>query len=131
MKISLTILISAVLLTGCGILPQKYDNNEYEMWVRLYVQSQQLNKSCEVSTLADINNQLSQMYTETQVVKVYAMHTPNNAEVSKIADIIANDIVEMQEVYKSEHNVVYCNRKTELLSSKIGEMVKVLPKKKR
>ena len=102
------------------------------MWVRLYVQSQQLNQACDVSTLSEINNHLSQMYTETQVIKVYAMHTPNNPEVAEVAGIVAKDIIEMQEVYKTnEHNVTYCKRKSELLSSKIDTMVKVLPNKKR
>ena len=120
------------LLFGCGVLPQRYDNNEYEIWVRMLVSAQELKTDCETASITAIDNRLASMYTETQVAKIYANYTPDNPEVSTAANIIANDIVEMRKFYrKNEHNVTYCKRKASLIEAKIDTFAKTIPERNR
>lgn len=130
MKITIVALI-LLTLGGCA-LPQKYDNNEFEIWVRMLVSAHELKSDCATATKADIQHRLTSMYTETQVAKYYAAYTPNNPEVSKSADIILNDIVELHNFYRNnDHNVTYCERKADLLARKIDAISQVVPGKKR
>lgn len=131
MKTLLSVTLISVLLVGCA-LPQKYDNNEYESWVRMQVLTEELVALCETGSKAQIDAALAELRREARISEVYAQYTPRNAEVSTAAGIIAEDVNEIREFYAgNDHNVTYCTRKADLLGKKINTMVEVIPQKKR
>lgn len=120
-----------LLFVGCGLFPQPYDNNEYEMLVNLSVQTEELHDNCQTNN-TNIIIDLLELQSEARVFEVYTEHTPNNDEVAQVATVFKEDIAQLLESYAdNEHNRVYCERKTDLMLKKLEPMLQVIPTKGR
>ena len=121
-----------LLLAGCGTITNPYDNNEFELWVRMLYNSQELEKQCETAPKLEIYQRLSDIYKDARITQLYAEYTPLNEEVEIVAAIVANDVEEMRDFYRTnEHNVTYCSRKTALLTKKIEAIIEQIPERLR
>jgi len=124
--------VLAVFLVGCGALPQKYDNNEYEMLVRFAVKTEMLKESCD--NPEQVQLLLSDLTYESRVIDLYAEHTPANAEVATVTKILADDIKQFKAALartKTGHSRIYCKRKADIIYKKVDEVIKTVPKKLR
>ena len=130
MKKLLLIASFAVILAGCGAIPQKFDNNEYEMLVRFAVTVEELNEQCDDANA--IRMALPLIRKESRIIELYAENTPRNNEVHQVAKILAADIKQLTVHYGLKlHNKTYCKRKTDFIVKKAKTMLKAIPKKKR
>lgn len=120
--------ILILALSGCGTVQNPYDSTEYELWVRMLYSAQELNGRCGTDPKLKLYERLNEVYKEARVMSLYADYTPINDEVATAATIIANDVDEMREFYRTnEHNVTYCSRKTALIVKKIEAIVAEIP----
>ena len=127
-----TIISLTFFLVACSFFPQKYDNNEYQQIARIQVLVENLNELCRETSDNSIKKLLSKLKFETRVLEVYASNTPNNEEVARFSQIIANDIRQFEKYYRNNtHNKFYCEKKSKLVLKKIHSMNKIIPNKER
>lgn len=113
-----------LFLVGCGTVTNPYDNNEYELWVRMLYNSQELEMQCETAPKAEIHSNLTRIYEDARLASIYAQYTPLNSEVFTVSEILVKDADELREFYRiNDHNVTYCSRKAALMTKKIEAII--------
>lgn len=120
----------AVLITGCSLLPQKYDNNEYELLTRLEATALIMNENC--GDEERIKQLIPRLDYDARVLHTYAFYTPRNTDVYGIVDILKTDVQEFKSQYdKGRGNKTYCTLKTSLFLQKVRDTLEVVGNKPR
>lgn len=119
-----------VFLTGCELLPQKYDNNEYELLTRLEATALIMNENCADTDF--VASMIPTLEYDARVLHTYAFYTPRNTEVYEVVDILKNDVLEFKQQYeKGAASRTYCTLKTELFLEKVRTTLEVVASKPR
>ena len=120
----------ALFIAGCGLLPPKFDNNEYELLSRLEATALIMNENCGNNEF--VESMIPTLEYDARVLHTYAFYTPKNTEVYEIADILKNDVTEFKEQYEEDKaSRTYCVLKTELFLEKVRTTLEVVAEKPR
>lgn len=107
---NLIILSAILLLSGCTLFGAKFDNNEMASVARIAVESKLAAETCS-DTLSTVRA-IRSLKKEAMFFETYTKHLPDNNESHKIAIIINETILEMEERYKtSDPSIGYCKIK--------------------
>ena len=100
------------------MLSQTYDNNEYEMLAKIEVTTSLMVEHCDDSNI--ILTYVPLLEYDTHVFQTYTKYTPNNSELSTIADILRTDVDQFKKQYfDGKATSTYCKIKTKLFLNKI------------
>ena len=125
-----TVLIIVAFLVGCTLLPQRYDNNEYELLARLETNVAMINERCDDE--AFVESRLSDLEYDARLLHTYTFYTPSNVDVYNIVDILRQDVLEFKHQYeKDEATSTYCNFKTKLFLQKVRSALEAVGQKPR
>ena len=75
----LTITIT-LFLAGCSIFPQKFDNNEMEMFADFAAQTEELKFQCKSDDGIQVEDMLPKLRVLARKIELYSRFTPNNKE---------------------------------------------------
>jgi hypothetical protein len=116
-------------LSACSLIPQQYDNNEYEMLARLEANVAMINEDCSTEY---VESRLGVMEYDVRTLHSYTFHIPRNKDVHEIINIIKDDVLEFKTQYdKKQGNKMYCTIKTKILLEKIQDAMKAVAGKVR
>lgn len=109
------IILLAALFVAAGCQTTAYfDNNEYASLVRMEVFAQYANETCDQPQVAV--RYLSQLEFESNVFATYTEFRPKNEETAELANIIRENIEEMEARYAvGVPSTLYCQQKTSFL----------------
>jgi hypothetical protein len=124
-----SIVIAFIFLTGCTYLMEPdYDPKEYLLFVEYTADIKKLQDNCNKDQSV-IVTALEELTHKGRILETYSEFLPNNAEVTKVVNIINNDINEMQE--KQSLSEFYCKTKTKLMITKATRMLEVVARKRK
>jgi len=97
------------------MIAPKYDNNEYELLVRLEVDSRLLVADCEDPEL--VRARLRSMVDTSEMFFTYTFYIPHNDDTYNLAQIVRKNISELDARYKKESppSRTYCGIKARVL----------------
>jgi hypothetical protein len=127
-----TLIIASLvlLLSGCSLLPQQYDNNEYELLARLETSAVLLNQKCDDEQA--IKRLIPTLEYDALLLHTYTFYTPRNVDVYQIVDVLKNDMLEFKKQYDNGNgSKTYCSLKTELFLKKVRTALEVVANKPR
>ena len=117
-------------LTGCGLLPATYDNNEYLLLAQLEANTVMINKSCDDN--AYVESRIPDLEYDVRTLHSFTFYIPRNTDVYDIVDILQGDVLEFKEQYeKGKGNKTYCTIKTKIFLEKIRETMEAVANKVR
>jgi len=129
-NILLTVALSLLLL-GCSLTAQKYDNNEYKMLVHFVVSIEEVKAQCSEDG-SFVRSSLPALRFNARMIEKYSEYTPDNPEVQLVSKILRDDIDQLIAFYdKNKHNKTYCRIKTDLILRKAERILEAVGKKKR
>lgn len=127
LMISLTLV---VFLAGCSVLPQVYDNNEYELLARLETTVRLMQDDCAERDI--ILGELPRLIHDAELLHTYTFYIPRNTDVYKMVNILRDDVREFEAQYeKNADNPLYCKLKTKAFLTKVRRSLEAVAKKKR
>ena len=116
MKKLIVLWLVALLIAGCDIVPQFYDNNEYLILAEIETSSRLLHGEC-VDTNYNISQRVNTLYEKAEVFRTYTFYQPQNEVVAEQANIIADNIGELRQRYRrGEPSESYCQLKAEAIT---------------
>jgi hypothetical protein len=119
-----------VFFTGCSMLPQKYDNNEYELLARLETSVVMISEQCDSEQ--HVNSLMPTLEYDARLLHTYSFYIPRNTEVYGIADILMKDVLEFKNQYeRNTATPTYCKLKTKLFLSKVRTALEAVAQKPR
>ena len=125
-----TALFFVLLLTSCSLIPQQYDNNEYELLARLETNVAIINEKCDDE--AFVESRLFDLEYDAKLLHTYTFYTPSNVDVYNIVDILKQDVLEFKHQYeKDEATPTYCTLKTKLFLQKVRSALEAVGQKPR
>ena len=120
----------ALAITGCGLFPQVYDNNEYQLLAQLETSVQLIDENC--SDPDRVRDYMPRLVYDATLLHTYTFYIPANTEVYGMADILKKDVREFEAKYKNgEPKPVYCKLKSKLFLKKVRRALEAVAKKKR
>lgn len=129
MKKMIAGLVLVLAITGCA-LPQKYDNNEYELLARLETTVRLMSDDCDDPQL--VTNRLPVLINDAELLHTYTFYIPKNTEVFDMATILRDDVREFETQYeKGEAKPLYCKLKTKAFLTKVRRSLEAVAKKQR
>lgn len=124
MKIKLFLL--SLLLSGCSLLPQQFDNNEFHLLATIETEARLMN--CQ--SYKSVNYSIDILHYKTELLTTYTKYTPKNNELHEIAKILRDDINELKYQHDiGDSDVVYCSYKKHFLINKVQQALKTTGKK--
>lgn len=112
------------------MLPQRFDNNEYELLSHIETKVRLVQDVC--SEDARVKSALRPLVYDVELLYTYALYTPNNPEVFEVAKILRDDVKEMQGRYeRGDASATYCNLKTRAMRIKTSAILNAVGKKPR
>lgn len=125
-----------LMLSGCGLLVNTYDNNEYQLLVDFTIATEEAMVEClseeENESKEDLHKLLKVMEIKIRRLELYTRYTPKNTDVHEVAKILSKDVDQIRMFYKhNKHNDLYCARKTSMMVDKADAMLKIIPTKKK
>ncbi len=128
-KLLLTITL-AVGISGCSVMPQYYDNNEYELLARLETSVRLIQEDC--AKPEEVVEQLPTLIHDAELLHTYTYYIPKNTEVFDMATILKDDVREFEAQYeKGAGNTLYCKLKTKAFLEKVRLSLDAVAKKQR
>lgn len=130
MKKLLIVATLTMFLVGCSLIPQKYDNNEYELLARLETSAVLINQNCDDEQT--VKSLIPALEYDALLLHTYTFYTPRNTDVYEIVDILKGDVLEFKNQYeKGKGTKTYCSLKSELFLKKVRTALEVVAKKPR
>lgn len=112
------------------MLPQAYDNNEYELLARLETTVRLIHDDCD--DVEKVTAKLPALIHDAELLHTYTFYIPRNTEVYKMANILRDDVREFEAQYnKSEATPLYCRLKTRAFLIKVRRSLEAVGQKKR
>jgi hypothetical protein len=107
-----------LILSGCSLLPPKYDNNEYMQFAKLETHSRFLREECSDPMLVKVR--LDQMLWDAELLNSYAFFLPRKSDIFDISVILTQDVREMVKRYNTGENpsITYCKIKSKVFTTK-------------
>lgn len=129
----ITTIAAIVLLSGCAALfPQKFDSNQYSMFVRVQVAAEQMAVACSGDYPEVLINNMLVLDSTTRQLTVFSKYLPDNSETYETATILQQDVVEMLERYgdpeQEQPSVAYCELKANGIADKAERWLEALGK---
>ena len=125
--------ITALLLlglAGCAMIPQQYDNNEYELLARLEARTVIINENCDNEDV--VKSHIEALDFDARTLHSYTFYIPRNTEVFEIAEILKNDTKEFKDQYDAgKGNATYCGLKTKIFLKKVRDTMEAVAQKPR
>lgn len=119
-----------LVLTGCALLPQNYDNNEFGLLARIETNGRLVKESCE--SPAAVTPRLNAMVEDVELLTTYTFYTPNNSETYQSAILIKDDIYEFRNQYTSgKATPSYCKIKSQVIVIKTQRVLESVGQKPR
>lgn len=120
----------AVVLVGYSLIPQYYDNNEYELFARLETSARLIQYNCNDDE--KVISQLPELIQVSELLYTYTKYTPQNDDVHQMAKILRNDINEFNQQYiTGKDSVLYCTLKMKTFIKKTNRALEAIGKKER
>lgn len=118
------------MLTACSMVPQYYDNNEYELLARLETTVRLMQDDCSNPTV--VNSMLPTLIADAELLHTYTFYIPRNTEVYQMADILRDDVRQFEAQYDSGgRNHLYCKLKTKTFLVKVRRVLEAVAQKNR
>lgn len=117
-RLTIASILALTLLSGCSVLPSRYDNNEYELIARLDTTVSFIQENCDDETY--VKEKLDTLHYDARLLETYSFYIPMNTTTFEMAKIFKDDVEEMKAQYdKGAASPQYCNIKTGLMKDKI------------
>lgn len=130
MKNTVTALLLTLGLAACGMVPQKYDNNEYELLARLEARTVIINENCDDTEV--VKSHIEALDFDARTLHSYTFYIPRNTDVFAIAEILKNDTKQLKDQYDAgKGNAVYCELKTKIFLKKVRDTMEAVAQKPR
>lgn len=130
MRTAIAAIALSILVAGCGLIPQKYDNNEYELLARLETNASIINERCDDT--AFVESRLPDLEFDARLLNSYTLYIPRNTDVYQISNILRDDVNEFKAQYeKGEATPSYCKIKTKLFLKKVRDTLEAVAQKPR
>ena len=130
MKRLIAAIALTLALTGCGLLPATYDNNEYLLLSRLEANVVMINEVCGNAEL--VESRIPDLEYDVRTLHSFTFYIPRNTDVYEIVDILKGDVIEFKEQYeKGKGNKTYCTLKTKIFLEKVRSTMEAVAKKDR
>lgn len=130
MKRALLTLVVAVGIVGCSMVPQYYDNNEYELLARLETNVRLIQEDC--GTPNKVMAKVPSLVEDAELLHTYTFYIPRNTDVHQMSGILRDDVREFETQYeKGEGNALYCKLKTKAFLEKVHQALDAVGKKQR
>lgn len=122
----------ALLITGCDIVPQFYDSNEYLILAEIETSSRLLADECvELDSMA-VMPRIDGLYEKAELFRTYTFFQPKNMEIAEQAEIIATNIGELRARYRQgKPSEKYCQLKAETIKVSSQRVLSTLGNKTR
>lgn len=128
-KVLVAIFVS-LFLVGCSLVPQKYDNNEYELLARLETSTTMMSEQC--ADAQRVQSMIQSLEYDARLLHTYTFYIPRNTEVYGIAEILKTDVLEFKRQYEQgTATPTYCKLKTNLFLTKVRTALDAVAKKPR
>jgi len=112
------------------MVPQSYDNNEYEILARLETSVVLINENCGNNDV--VRSYIPELEYNARLLHTYTFYTPRNTEVYGIADILKGDVLEFKAQYeKDAATKTYCTLKSQLFLKKVRTALEAVAQKAR
>jgi len=112
MKSTIIAIIVAGVLVGCAPFGAVKDTNEYERYVVVDLVATHAKEQCGTDA---VGSYIKQLRNETEFLEIYTKHIPYNEESHKIASILHDQAVELDERSQKGMSDEYCKAKTEII----------------
>lgn len=123
-------LVFALALTSCSLLPQVYDNNEYQLLAQLETRIQLVNEQC--SDTDTVRSHIPHLVYDAELLHTYTFYIPKDTEVFEMSTILRDDVRQFEERYQNGvPSLAYCKLKTKTFLLKVRTALKAVAKKKR
>lgn len=130
MKKLIVPLVLAFAMSGCAMMSQYYDNNEYELLARLETTVRLIQEDCAEPEL--VTNKLPTLIADAELLHTYTFYIPRNTEVYGMANILRDDVREFEAQYeKGEATPLYCKLKTTAFLAKVRRSLEAVANKER
>lgn len=112
------------------MVPQYYDNNEYQLLARLETSVRLIQENCGVPV--KVTKGIPALVMDAELLHTYTFYIPRNTEVHQMAGILRDDVREFETQYeKGEGNALYCKLKTKVFLEKVHEALDAVGGKQR
>jgi len=112
------LLIGLIFLTGCGILPEKYDPIEYDLYVDMYIATRNAGRACGTEALEPSWNEVVKLTERIEVFSTY-----QKSDESKNAAVLVQDLTGK---FKLDGSKSYCKNYTDIMLLGIGRSMTLL-----
>lgn len=116
------ILISILLLAGCVNIPQPYDNNLYDKYVKATIGLFNAMNRCEDSRDAVISNVQGTVIFLNEAL-LYNKYHGNEKPLADVTETVRDDLNTFLKFYTPESTVTYCRLK---MSTQIEALVDIV-----
>lgn len=123
-------LLFAAVLTACSLLPQAYDNNEYQLLAQLETHIQLISEHCSDPSV--VRTYIPDLVYDAELLNTYTFYIPKNTEVFKMSTILRDDVRQFEKRYQDgAPSPAYCSLKSKTFLIKVRTALEAVAKKKR
>ena len=127
---NILLITAIILISGCSLFGARFDNNEYESFVRLHTEITFAAENCNNPDVLRTN--IYDIVKEVEFLYTYTKHLPNNNNTFNIVTILRSNIKELDKAYtdgsKSE---TYCRAKLSILEQHLERSISTVATKGR
>jgi len=120
MKRYALILAAAVALTGCAMVPSKFDNVGYNNLVALKMEAVYSERQCNQASFKD---SLQRLNNVAQHNRIYIDNTREDEQLKASIKLVETQIADLIEDYKLEHTAVYCTLQMKNINDSVDAIV--------
>lgn len=120
----------SLTVASCSMVPQYYDNNEYELLARLETSVELISRSC--ADEEEVLKFMSTLLYNAELLDTYTFYIPRNTEVYEMAKILNEDVQEFKAQYdQGKATSLYCKLKSKAFLAKVRTALESVAKKVR
>ncbi len=129
--ITALVVASALFLASCGLIPPKFDENEYLLLSRLESHARMLHDECPKPDKVRVR--IHQLVEDAEVLTTYTFYIPKNTEVFEISKILRDDTREFEDRYADGKtpSITYCRLKAQTFITKVRDTLKAVGQKQK